>query len=79
MKIAYLLLTTEQDEYYAVQCFEEAYARYNGAVFTGTMTVFENVSAAAINQAYIQDLIDDGYEMILRNTASTQTGRLAWI
>ena len=68
MKILYCFSTTESGEPEAVDQFIAGY-ELNGATWSGTMTVLENVGTEDIDDEFVQTYFNQGYEMLLRNTA----------
>lgn len=70
MKILYCFSTTESGEPEAVAQFIAGYES-EGATWSGTMTVLENVATDDIDNDFVQTYFNQGYEMLLRNTALT--------
>ena len=68
MKILYCFSTTEADEPEAVDQFIAGYES-EGAEWLGTMTVLENIDTEDIDDDFVQTYFNQGYEMLLRNTA----------
>jgi len=68
MEILYCFSTTEADEPEAVDQFIAGYES-EGATWAGTMTVLENVGTEDIDNDFVQTYFNQGYEMLLRNTA----------
>jgi len=69
LKVKYAFLTTESAEPYALQSFIDGYESAGG-VWDGTIDVEENVTIDEIDANYMNDLIDDDYEMLIRNTGT---------
>ena len=67
MKILYCLSTVESAEPEAVAQFIAGY-ELNGGTWSGTITVLENISTINIDTEFVQTYINQGYEMLLRNT-----------
>ena len=67
MKILYCLSTTQSAEPEAVAQFIAGY-ELNGGTWSGTITVLENISTVSIDTEFVQSYINQGYEMLLRNT-----------
>ena len=68
LKIKYAFLTTESAEYYAVDSFIAGY-ELHGGTWDGTMDVEEGVGHGSFSEEYLDSLIANGYDMVLRNSA----------
>ncbi len=72
MKVKYAFLTTESAEPQAVQNYIAGYEA-NGGVWIGTISIDENISDSDLYGDYIDNLLSDGYELLLRNTSVSTT------
>jgi len=69
IRIKYAFLTTESDEPQAVANFIAGY-ELAGGDWNGTIDIDENISQSDFTQAYVDEQINSGYEMLIRNTAT---------
>jgi len=72
IRIKYAFLTTESDEPQAVANFIAGY-ELAGGDWNGTIDIDENISQSDFTQAYVDEQINNGYDMLLRNTAVNST------
>ncbi len=72
MKILYCLTTTEAGEPEAVSQFIAGYEA-NGGTWDGTITVLENINTEVIDEDFVTTYINQGYEMLLRNSQLSDT------
>lgn len=77
LKIKYAFLTTQAAETYALQSFIDGYESAGGdwSASGGTIDVEENVTIDEIDADYLNNLIENDYEMLIRNTG-TYSGSL---
>ena len=68
LRIKYAFLTTEADEPQAIDNFIAGYELAGGA-WNGTIDVDNNIGGSDFTQAYVDEQINNGYDMLLRNTA----------
>lgn len=73
LKIKYAFLTTESAEYYAVDSFIAGYELHGGTWDGGTMDVEEYVWTDSFSEEYLDSLIANGYDMVIRNSAYNTT------
>jgi hypothetical protein len=78
MKILYCFSTTEADEPEAVDQFIAGY-ELAGGTWTGTMTVLENISTESLTESFLNGYIQQGYEVLIRNTAGQSSGLANYI
>jgi hypothetical protein len=71
MKVKYAFVTTILDEPEAIQNYIDAYES-NGSIWDGTIDYDENITEDIIQTTnYVSDLGEAGYELILRNNATS--------
>jgi hypothetical protein len=68
LRIKYAFLTTEADEPEAINNFIAGY-ELAGGDWNGTIDIDNNIGGSDFTQAYVDEQINNGYDMLLRNTA----------
>ena len=69
LRIKYAFLTREADEPEAINNFIAGY-ELAGGDWNGTIDVDNNIGGSDFTQAYVDEQINSGYEMLIRNTAT---------
>ena len=69
LKIKYAFLTSEDDEPDALENFIAGYELLGGT-WEGTIDIDRNIDSNAFTQEYIDEQINKGYDMLIRNTAT---------
>ena len=72
LKIKYAFVTTEADEPDAIENFIAGY-ELNGGDWSGSggsIDIDNYINSAAFTQAYVDEVINNGYDILIRNTAT---------
>ena len=69
LKVKYAFLTNESDEPEAIENFIAGY-ELAGGEWNGTIDTDDNINQTAFTQDYVDEQINSGYDLLIRNTAT---------